>query len=157
MSNKKKSLIALFLLVFGVFGGELNVLEYIPFPKPEPPAAKILNIEEPSQEVIDRVSKFSDVITDPDDRAKIAIFNYEFAERCVDYKATSQNVNDIYSLAGKTFFSDSLVDKYDNLAEEIVSLLELCVGDDDHILTQEEKNNLNKYFMGVAWVLIHKG
>jgi AAA+ ATPase superfamily predicted ATPase len=157
MTNKKKSLIALFLLVFGVFGGELNVLKYIPFPTPEPPAAKILNIETPSEDVIEKVGKFSDIISDPDDRAKIAIFNYEFAQRCLEYKVTSQNINDIYSLAGKTFFKEDLVDKYDNLAEEIVTLLKECVGEDNHIITQEEKNNLHKYFMGVAWVLIHKG
>lgn len=157
MTNKKKSLIALLLLVFGVFGSDLNVLKYIPFPTPEPPAAKILNIETPSEEVIEKVNKFSDIITDPDDRAKIAIFNYEFAQRCLEYKATSQNINDVYSLAGKTFFKDDLVNKYDNLAEEIVNLLKECVGEDDHIITQEEKNNLHKYFMGVAWVLIHKG
>lgn len=157
MTNKKKSLIALFLLVFGVFGVDIDILKYIPFPTPEPPAAKILNIETPSEDVIEKVNKFSDIITDPDDRAKIAIFNYEFAQRCLEYKATSQNINDVYSLAGKTFFKDDLVNKYDNLAEEIVNLLKECVGEDDHIITQEEKNNLHKYFMGVAWVLIHKG
>ncbi len=157
MSNKKKSLIALFLLVFGVFGSDIDISKYMPFIKPEPPAAKILNIDLPSEDTIQRVNKFSNIITDPDDRAKIAIFNYEFAQRCLEYKATSQNVNDIYSLAGKAFFKDDLVDKYNNLAEEIVSLLKMCIGEDNHIITEEEKNNIHKYFMGVAWVLIHEG
>ena len=65
---------------------------------------------------------FSDLITDPSDRAKLAIFNYEFAERVLDYNTTSQQVNDVYTLAGKIFFEDTLVDKYDGLAEEIVKL-----------------------------------
>ena len=97
------------------------------------------------------------MVSDPSDRAKLAIFNYDFAQRVLSYEADSQQVNDIYTLAGKTFFKNTLVDKYTGLSEEIVALLIECMGEENHVLTQEEKNKLHEYFMGVAWVLIQKG
>ena len=50
-----------------------------------------------------------------------------------------------------------IVDKYKNLAEEIVNLMEKSMGMENHILTQEEKQSVHDNFMGVAWVLIQRG
>lgn len=155
MSKKQKGIIALLLLIFSVFGGGLDLSNILP--KPEPPNASILVIETPSKEVLDRVEIFSTIVTNPDDRAKLAIFNYEFASRVNQYNTSSQQVNDVYSLAGKTFFKSTLLDKYDGLAEEIVKLMQDIVQTDNHILSESEKRDLNTYFMGVAWVLINKG
>jgi AAA+ ATPase superfamily predicted ATPase len=157
MSKTKKTLIALLIMVNGVFGSELASVVPNIFPTPEPPAAKILNIYEPSEDVINRVELFSDLITDPDDRAKMAIFNYEFAERIIDYKTNAQQVNDVYSLSGKKFLKKSMLDKYDNLAEEIIKLMAECIGKENNTVAQEQKQELHDYFMGIAWVLIHKG
>ncbi len=154
-----KKILSIVLLMYATFGtGWLDLLGDIdlPIPNPAPPAA-ILKIESPSQEVQDRVAVFSDMITDPSDRAKIAIFNYEFANRVLDYSATVQNVNDVYTLAGKTFFSESLVNKYEGLAQEIVSLLSECMGEEEHSITADEKVKIHDYFLGVAWSLIQKG
>lgn len=151
-----KKVLAIILLIYSVFGGGLLDLLDRPTPNPTPPA-KILNIDTPSKEVQESVQAFSDLITDPSDRAKIAIFNYEFANRVLNYSAEVQQVNDVYSLAGKTFFKGSVVDKYENLAEEIVSLMEKSMGEENHILTQEEKQSVHDNFMGVAWVLIQRG
>lgn len=153
----KKQIVAILLIIYSVFGGGMLDLLDRPQPEPTPPPAKILNIETPSEDVQSRVKIFSDLITDPSDRAKIAIFNYEFANRILDYNANVQQVNDIYSLAGKTFFKGSLVDKYDNLAEEIVNLIEKNLGQENHVLTQEEKQSVHDDFMGVAWSLIQRG
>ena len=155
MSNKQKSIIAIFMLLFGVFGVGFDLSDI--FPVPEPPSAKILNIETPSDTVLDRVEIFSTIVDSPDDRAKLAIFNYEFARRVTGYNTTSQQVNDVYSLAGKIFFKRDLVDKYDGLAEEIIKLLEEIIQTDNHVLSNEEKQKLSDSFMGIAWVLINKG
>ena len=153
-----KNILAILLLLYAVFGEGLFDKLDKPEPKPEPsPAAKILNIEEPSKEVVNEVRIFSDLITDPNDRAKIAIFNHEFASRINDYNADVQQVNDVYSLAGKIFFKKSLVDKYDGLAERIKDLLVKILSDENHTITTEEKQSLNEYFMGIAWILIQKG
>lgn len=151
-----KNFLALLLLVYSVFGGGLFDLLDKPTPEPEP-VVEILNVDKPSDAVVERVKEFSDLITDPSDRAKIAIFNYEFAERILNYETTSQQVNDVYAIAGKLFFQKSLVDKYDGLAEKIIALLEEIITNENHVVTSEEKNKLNEYFMGVAWVLIQRG
>ncbi len=143
------------LLLYAVFGSGLLDLLDRPMPKPEPkPPEKILNIDTPTETVKNRVKVFSDIVTDPTDKAKLAIFNYEFAKRVEGYETTSQQVNDVYALAGKTFFKGSLVDKYDGLAEEIVKLLEEIIGTENHNLTLAEKQQLSEYFLGVSWVLI---
>lgn len=153
-----KSILIILLLVYSVFGkGWLDLLDK-PNPTPDPkPPAKILNIDKPSEDIINRVKLFSGLITDPSDRAKLAIFNYEFANRVLAYDATSQQTNDVYTLAGKTFFKSSLVDKYDGLAENIVDLLEEILGEENHTLNTKEKEELHRYFLAIAWVLIQKG
>lgn len=151
----KKILIIIFLAYALFGGGWLDLLDN-PRPSPEPKPAKILNINTPSGEVSYRVQLFSDLITDPTDRAKLAIFNYEFANRVASYSADSQQVNDIYTIAGKTFFNTSLVDKYNGLAESLTDLIKEIIGDENHNLTQDEKNKLSEYFLGIAWVLIQK-
>ena len=152
-----KNILAIILLMYAVFGEGLFDVADKPSPIPDPnPAAEILDIDKPSDQVIKDVSVFSELITDPSDRAKIAIFNYEFAERVLKYNSDVQQINDVYSLAGKLFFKNSLIDKYDGLAESIQSLLVEILTDENHFITQEEKNSLNKYFMGIAWVLVYK-
>lgn len=152
-----KKILSIVLLVYATFGtGWLDLLD-IEFPSPTPPPAAILNIDLPSQVVKERVAIFSELVTDPSDRAKLAIFNYEFANRVLDYSATVQDLNDVYTLAGKTFFQNSLVNKYDGLSAEIVSLLSECVGEEEHSITAEEKVKTHEYFLGVAWSLIQKG
>lgn len=153
----KKLLIVLFLsyAIFG--GGLLDLLDTSkPDPKPEPKPV-ILNIEDPSEEVLDEVSNFKELIVDPSDRAKLAIFNYDFSQRLLAYDATTQQLNDVYVLAAKTFFKDTLVDKYENLPENITSLFKKCVGDENHTITDGEKKKLHDHFKGLAWVLIQKG
>ena len=134
----RNQILAVLLIIYSVFGG--GMLDLLDFPMPKPaPASEILDIESPSKEVQERVAVFSDIVTDPTDRAKLAIFNYEFAKRATDYNATNQDVNDIYTLAGSIFFEKTLVDKYESLSEEIVSLMKECVSEDNHILTTGEK------------------
>jgi len=152
-----KNILAIILLLYAVFGEGLFDIADKPNPTPEPnPASKILDIDKPSNKIIDDVSVFSDLITDPSDRAKIAIFNHEFAQRISTYNTDVQQVNDVYSLAGKLFFKQTLVDKYEGLSENIQRILEKILTDENHMITQEEKQSLNEYFMAIAWVLIQK-
>ena len=124
-----KKIAAILLLIYSVFGS--GIFDYVNIIKPDP-VAEILSIETPSQETLDIVTPISDLVTDPDDKSKIAIFNYEFAERVIGYETSSQQINDVYSLAGKTFFKNELVNKYEGLSESIVSLLEKTLTDENY-------------------------
>ena len=153
-----KKLVAIALLAFAFFGnGVLDLLDVnlVPDVNPEPTA--IIEVEKPSDEILNSVVGFGKLITDPTDRAKIAIFNYEFANRITRYATDLQQVNDIYALAGKHFFNQTLVDKYDGFSEMIVKTIERsCGGSDNHILSEKEKQTLKNNFLGISWVLIQR-
>lgn len=146
-----KNLIALLLIMFGcVLAIKINEKPNIDNP------VVVLNIEKPTDEIIQLVTPISNLITDPTDRAKLAIFNQEFANRIVSYNTNNQQTNDVYVLAGAKFFKETLVDKYPELDLELVKLIESSIGNDNHILTNEEKLDISKKFMGLAWSLIQK-
>jgi hypothetical protein len=147
-----KNLIAVALILFGIVVAVTNA------PKPiiDEDEIAILDIKQPSPEILALVSPTAKLITDPTDRAKLAIFNQEFATRIRDYTTDNQKTNDVYVLAASYFFKDGLKDKYDNLDNSIVKLLESSIGDENHILTDEEKSDITAKFMGLAWALIQK-
>jgi hypothetical protein len=149
-------IIAVVLLLYSVFGnGLLDGLDF-PLIVPVTPEVSILDVEKPSESVLEKVKIFKDIITEEEDRQKIAIFNYEFSKRVVGYETSSQQINDVYSLAGKLFFSNSIVGKYEGLSEHIVNLMEEVLTDENHRVSEQEKSLLSTYFSGVAWVLIQK-
>jgi hypothetical protein len=150
-----KKIIAALLIAYGIFG--LGFIKYIPIPTvPTPEPVVILNVDKPNQEVIDAVKNVSSLVTDSTDRAKIAIFNYEFATKVKGYNTNLQQVNDVYTLAGKTFFKEELVGKYSGLSDAITKLISDLVSDDNHFLSQAEKDKISEYFMGLTWSLLQK-
>jgi len=152
-----KKILALLLLFYSVFGnGLLDKIDNIVIPVIVKPEVKILDIKTPTEEIRDRVAIFSELITNKEDREKIAVFNYEFSQRIVGYETTSQQVNDVYSLAGKIVFDKTLVGKYEGLAENIVKLMEEILTDENHSVNQEEKEMLSQYFAGIAWTLLRE-
>lgn len=116
----------------------------------------VLNIDKPSQSVLDIVNPTAKKISDPTDRAKLAIFNQDFAKRLVSYNTDIQKLNDVYVLAASTFFKDSIKDKYDNLDKDLIGFIQSVTTDENHSLTQEEKNKISEIFLGFSWVLIQK-
>lgn len=146
-----KNLVAISLIAFGcILAIKLNEK-----PKVDDPVV-ILNIEKPTDEIIGIVSPISKLVTDPTDRAKLAIFNQEFATRIMSYTTDNQKTNDVYVLAASKFFKDSMLNKYEGLDSEVIKLLESSIGTDNHILTNEEKLDISKKFTGLAWSLIQK-
>lgn len=124
------------------------------WPSPTKVDISLLNIEKPSADIIELVTPISNLITDPTDRARLGIFNQTFANRVKSYNVDNQQLNDIYVLAGQTFFKDSLVDKYKELDNMLIGLMEKAISSNNHKLTIEEQQLLSSYFMGLAWSLI---
>jgi hypothetical protein len=145
-----KNLVAIALILFGC------ILAVRQNPSPKIDDVAILNIDKPTDAIINIVNPISKLVTDPTDRAKLAIFNQEFAKRVLAYNANNQQVNDVYVLAGSKFFNNDLVDKYKDLDVELVKLLESSIGSENHIVTQQEKEDISTKFMGLAWALIQK-
>lgn len=114
-----------------------------------------LNIEKPSINVLETVKPVSELVTDPTDKAKFAIFNQEFAKRVIHYKTDVQQINDVYVLAASEFFKDSVKDKYKDLDVKLVDLIKNITTEDNHKLSQEELAKISECFMGLSWSLIY--
>lgn len=147
-----KNAIAVSLILFGI----ILAIKQSPSNIIDDKNVVVLNIEKPSDKVVELVMPVAKLITDPTDRAKLAIFNQEFANRVIKYDADNQQINDIYVLAASHFFGDTIVDKYKDLDTKLVELLESIVGNDNHKLTIEEKRIISDNFLGLAWSLAQK-
>lgn len=150
-----KNAIAIGLILIGLaleLGPRLQNI--IPSPKPD---VAILNIDKPSDEILSLVQPVSNLVTDPTDRAKMAIYSQEFAKRVKGYDAKLQQINDVLAISAEKFFQGSIKDKYTGLDDAIVSLITVAVGgDENHKLTDPEKSKLSDTFMGLAWALIQR-
>jgi hypothetical protein len=148
-----KNIVALVLICIGL---GIQLRPFIPDLSPKPNVA-ILDIDKPNDKVLELVQPVSDLVTDPTDRAKMAIYSQEFANRINKYDIQLQQVNDILSLSAKEFFQDTIKDKYVGFDDAIVNLImQSAGGDENHKLTDSEKGELSSVFMGLAWSLIQR-
>lgn len=147
-----KNLIAIVLILFGIVLYVQNTTDTVI----DNDQVAILDIKKPSESVLNAVTPVSKLITDPTDRARLAIFNQEFANRILGYTTDNQKTNDVYVLAAKHFFNSSLSKKYAGLDSGIVEILKSSIGEENHILSQQEKEDVSNKFMGLAWSLIQK-
>jgi hypothetical protein len=150
MTKLIKNTFAIVLISFGAFGILQKQLHFVIDPTIE------INIDRPSDSILEKVTEISDLITDKNDRLKVGIFNKQFAERITKYNTDVQQVNDVYTLAGQQYFSDTLKGKYDNLGKKVSGLISSITTEDNHLLTTEEKKELSETFTGLAWALIKK-
>ncbi len=145
MSNKTRLVLGILVILAAIFLPAIQ--ERIPdFVSNE----IAVDIEEPSEDVKSKTS-FSNVVTDDKDRLNLTCFNKVFSDRCINYKATNQDVNDVYVLAAKNFFGDSLNGKYDGYGDSLTKAMKDVIGDEVHQLTEEEKKKLSQTFLGLAW------
>ena len=142
--------LGLLIVLIGLFLPQIQ--ERIPDLIPDNPAPSIV-IEEPTQEIKDKTLKVSEKVTDTKDRLELCVFNKVFSERILGYDADVQQVNDIYTESGKILFKDSLKGKYDGYGSGVVSLISEITGNENHQLTQEEKQQISEVFSGLAWNL----
>tara|TARA_R110002020_G_scaffold334105_1_gene549489 strand:- start:5641 stop:6090 length:450 start_codon:yes stop_codon:yes gene_type:complete len=148
MKNQRFNVVAgLVLIIIGIFLDDIR--EWIP----EVENAPAIDISEPTDIMLGEVRAVCDLVTDPDDRLKMCVFNKVFADRIPDYNITAQQTNDLYVDAAKNFFGDSVRGKYDNLSVKLKQLIESVITNEDHRLIEPEKRDLNKKFMALAWCL----
>ena len=144
------NLVAIVMLILAVTP-KITIPNVVPI---NPTPAIKLDLDTPTAEILSTVSPINKLITNKDDRIKLAVFNYSFSKRINKYNIDTQKINDIYVLAAKYFFEDSIKDKYDTLPEELKTLFKTVVGEDNHTITAEEKVALQNVFGGLAWRLI---
>jgi len=141
-------MIGLLLVVVGFFWNDIVKLIPESSPNPEP----VLVINKPDK-ISDNVSSVAGLVTDKEDRTKLAIFNNVFADRVLDYQTDAQQINDVYSQAAKNMFGQSLRGKYNGYGEGLIEIMKDTLGDENHEVSQEEKNDISQDFKGLAYTL----
>ena len=150
-----KITVALGLLWF-VFYGSIPSIDINPIPDEIDEVQAIIDVDKPSDEIIQQVRPVANLVTDIEDKAKLALFNYEFANRITKYETDVQKLNDVYTDAGMRFFEDTLKGKYENLPDQLQKLFSSITTDDNKVLNQEEKQKLKDLFAGLSWALIER-
>ena len=151
--SKVRLLIGILLLAAVFLGGEV-FNSFIDKIKNVVNKEKVVYIEpKPDQKDIDDTKPLADLITDKDDRAKLAVFNYEFSNRLSNYKVTAQQLIDIYATAGKILFQGEFKDKYPTYGSSLTKVFLDIVGEEEHVLTAEELASVQKKFSAISWNL----
>lgn len=149
-----KNVIAI-LLILVAFSDEIKSV--IPSIPKKPEVVTILNIDKPSDRLVELVSPVSNLVTDPTDRAKLAIYSEEFSKRVKNYDTDLQQVNDVLAASASEFFKDSINDKYVGLDIGIIELIKSATdGDQNHKLSDIEKTEISDRFLSLAWSLIQR-
>jgi hypothetical protein len=135
-----RAIIGLAFVLIGLFLPQIQ--ERIPdiLVKPNTPSA-VIQIAEPNQQIIDKVSSVASLVTDDMDRVRLA---------------DSQQLNDVYTEAARNVFGNSMKGKYPGYASGITSLLKNIMGTQNHELSELEKQQLSNYFRGLAWCLVNQ-
>jgi len=147
-----RSWLGIALILFGVLVAINNVERN----NPNNPDVVVIDIEKPETNILTLTQPIANLVTDPTDRVKLALLNQEFSKRIQSYTIDNQKTNDLYVLAAEYFLKDSIRGKYPTLEKATISLFESSIGDENHVLTEEEKLDLSKKFIGLAWSLTQK-
>tara|TARA_R110000744_G_scaffold349934_2_gene455601 strand:- start:1590 stop:2048 length:459 start_codon:yes stop_codon:yes gene_type:complete len=148
-SSTIRTILGLSIILLGIFLPQIQ--ERIPDLVPDTKPA--IEIVEPSQEIKDKTSSIAARVTDTKDRLDLCIFNKTFSKRVLGYSSDVQQLNDVYTEAGKILFQESLKGKYDGYGAGVVSLMSEITGKENHNLTPDEKRQISEVFSGLAWNL----
>ena len=152
MNTRIRLLLGVCLIVAAVFWNDLEKI--IPtVPDENIPS---ITIEEPSPSDVAIWGDVAESIDNPEDKLRLCVFNKIFAERILGYDASAQQVNDIYVLAAKNVFGDTLRGKYEYLGIAIRNAMLSVLGEENHDVIESEKVELSKKFMAFAWSLNNK-
>jgi hypothetical protein len=149
--NKKfwTNIIGITLIIIALIPNSI-IPNIVPAPKP----SINLDINKPTEDILQIVKPIDLLVTNYDDRTKLAVFNYVFSKRASKYDISSQKLQDLYVLAAKNYLKDSIKDKYNNLDELIKQLFIKSVGESEHIVSKDEKVYVENLFGGLSWSLI---
>lgn len=149
MSNSIRVMLGLILVTVGFFWND--IMERIPDISPD--EVPVVQIDRPNEETLRDVLSVASLVTENDDKTKLAIFNNVFSDRVSGYSADTQQINDVYVLAAKNVFGDSMKGKYPGYGENLNGLMRSVLGSENKNLTQNDKDQLSKKFKGLAYAL----
>ena len=111
------------------------------------------SLEKPSEALIEIVEGY-DNISDREDRDKLSVLTYEFAQRVPSYDTTAETIVNIYGTASKEVVGSSMTGKYKDIKQLVgKDILSEILGDSDGFVDEELKKQLSDRFYTTSWVL----
>jgi hypothetical protein len=152
MNKHLKVLIGVGLIVTSFFSKSIE--EKI-FSSKEPSIVNVLKLEQPTKEVLDKVSDAKDAVTEKSDREKLSLINYELSKRVKAYETDPEAMLKVLNKVQKDISEGKWIGKYKEYKDKYPnSLIQEIVGDlNASYMTIEERKKLSEIFMGLAWVL----
>lgn len=152
MNKHVKFLIGISFIVAGFFSKSIEDKLFI---SKEPSIAQVLEIKEPSKEILDKVSSAKDSIADKDVREKLSLINYELSKRVKSYESDPESMLKVLNKVQKDISEGKWIGKYKEYKDKFPnSLIQEIVGDlNASYMTEEEKEKLSEVLLGLAWVL----
>lgn len=152
MSNKAKTLLA--VVIFLVLFLDISTIRGI-IDKASKKEVVVSVEPKPTDNAVDLTKPIATLITDKEDRATLAVFNYEFAKRLSSYSdvINTQQLQDIYVAAGSDVYGKTLSSKYESLGTKLIGLMKGVIGEEEHIISKEETDSLSDVFRGLSWNL----
>ena len=124
----------------------------------QPSIRKVMDIERPTDVLIESSMSIDAIITDKKDKESFAIFNKEFSDRVSSYQAKGQSVLQIYSAVSEEVFGLKLKGKYGGeVGVLVVDTMKSVLGDFNTPLTDQKKAELKDRFNAIAWSLGGEG
>lgn len=152
MSNKIKTILA--VVIFCVIFLDTTFLKGI-IDKASKKEAVVSVEPRPTDNAVNLTKPIAALVTDKEDRATLAVFNYEFSNRLSSYSdiINTQQLQDIYVAAGASIYGKSISSKYQSLGTELIGLMKGVIGEEEHIISKEETDSLSDVFRGLSWNL----
>lgn len=123
----------------------------------EPSVAQVLNIKEPEKSILEKVEGADKIVTDQQDKEKMAMLNFEFSERLKGYDCKPEEMIQVWNHVARFVSEGKWGDKYPKFFPTYTSsMIQSVTTDVNAVVTEKEKELISEKFNGLSWVLGNK-
>jgi len=120
----------------------------------EPSVAQVLNIQEPDKDILKIVEGADKIVTNKQDKEKMAMLNFEFAQRLKGYDCKPEEMIQVWNHVARFVSEGKWKDKYPDLFPTYTSnMIQSVTTDANSVVTEKEKDLISEKFNGLSWVL----
>lgn len=120
----------------------------------EPSVAQVLSIKEPDKSILEIVSGADKIVTDQQDKEKMALLNFEFSERLKGYDCKPEEMIQVWNHVARFVSEGEWGKKYPKFFPTYTSdMIKSVTTDANAVVTEQEKELISEKFNGLSWVL----
>lgn len=120
----------------------------------EPSVAQVLNIQKPDEEILKLVQPADKIVGDEQDKEKMAMLNFEFAQRLKGYDCKPEEMIQVWNHVARFVSEGKWGAKYPKFFESYTDkMIQSVTTDANSVVTEKEKELISEKFNGLSWVL----